>query len=201
MGAVELASLKAEIPGLSGTASDAALTATLAIAEAQVAALCGWPAADDGVQSFASSSYTLYLQGSHRDRRRLALPLHVTAVSSVREDAAEEYPASSEVDSGDYELRPDALIRTEGRWLTARRGVRVACTAGWAAGEEPVTLRAAVVAMARHRWTILRTSQGVPQSSSRQGSQSPDALSGIPRLVRELAAASPAWRARSMVGG
>ena len=199
--AVELARAKAALAGLSGTASDAQLTVELAAAEAQVAALCGWPSDDDGVRGFGAGTFTLYPSTSRSEPRLLPLPLEPSTVTTVHSDTSYVYGSGSLVSSSDYTVTRDGLWRTDGgAWTLAPRALKVVCEAGWAAGEAPAEVEAAVVAQLVHRWRVLRPGQGVPSASGRDGSVQRDALTAVPQLVQELAALSPVWRWRAHVG-
>lgn len=201
MGAVTTARLKEALTGYKGTADDTQLAAELGIAEAQVAALCGWPVADDGTQSFLSATYTLYPQRSEARKRLLVLPFEPSSVTSVHETQDDTYDATTLVDSDDYTITREGIWRTNGgTWTATERGVQVVCVAGWASDSAPASVEAAVLAQAIHRWRVLRRGQGMAQATQQGTSVSRDALVAVPDLVRAMAQASPAWRWTVAIG-
>lgn len=195
MGAVTVASLKTALPGYKGTADDAQLAIELAIAESQVASYCGWPMADDGTRSFLASTYTLYPARSAARPRLLPLFYAPSSVSSVHATESDDYDATTLVAATAYSVTPDGLWRINGSaWATAHRGNRVIATFGWASGEAPDGVEAAVIAQAIHRWRILRKGQGIAQATQQGTSVARDALTALPAVVQEMAMASPAYR-------
>ena len=199
MGAVELSAAKAALPGYGGTTDDAQLAVELAAAEAQVAALCGWPVDDDGAQSFETATYTLYPTPSRTTPRLLPLPFATASVTSVHVTDSDTYDSGSLVDATDYTATDDGLWSIGAGWTRTTRGNRVICTAGWAAGEAPAAVQAAVIAQLVHRWRVLRSGQGIAQASQQGSSLSRD-LAAIPLTVQHMAQLSPAYRWSVAVG-
>lgn len=202
MGAVSLAQGKAALAGYAGTADDTAIGEDLAAAESQCAKLCGWPVSDGGSpRSFESATYTVYGTMDLGEPRRLLLPVPPSAVTSVHVTTAETYDSSSLLASTQYAIDNSAgfgLYALNGQsWTTAPRGNKVVCTAGWAEGSAPDDVRAAVLAMLKHRWSILRVAQGRPQVSQQGSSTARDALVAVPALVRQMLQASEAWTWRT----
>lgn len=201
MGAVTVAELKAALSGYTGSGDDSQLATELAIAEAQVAALCGWPVADSGEQSFLSATFTLFPERSERQPRLLPLPFEPTSVTSVHVSQDDTYDGGSLIDPSDYTVTREGLWRIEGgSWTATGRGNRVVCVAGYALDSAPESVEAAVIAQAIHRWRILRRGQGIAQATQQGTSVSRDSLTAIPARVREMAQISPVWRWGSHIG-
>lgn len=204
MGAVSLAEAKAALSGYAGSSDDSAITAELAVAEAQVAELCGWPPSDGGARSFETGTWTVFGTRDPVDHRRLLLPVPPTTVTTVHVSDSGDYDSSSLVSSSYYTIANDdgggahSLYALDGqRWSLARRGNQVVMTAGWAEGSAPDTLRAAVLSQLIHRWKHLRTAQGVATATVRGNTIARDSLVAVPDLVAQAARLSPAWSGRS----
>lgn len=206
MGAVSLAEAKTALVGYAGTADDTAIAAELAVAEAQVAELCGWPPSDAGARSFESGTWTVFGVRDPVDPRRLLLPVPPVSVTTVHVSDSGAYDSSSLVASTYYAVaNTDAgahsLYALNGqRWSAAPRGNQVVMTAGWTEGAAPDALRAAVLSMLVHRWRHLRTAQGVASASIRGNTTSRDSLTAIPAVVDQQVRLSPAWSGRSLHG-
>jgi hypothetical protein len=211
---VTTAQLKTLLPGYGGTADDTALAVEIGRAEAELSAVAGWPRADDGSQSFTTATYTVFVDAPEAgSSRMLPLPLPVVqSVTSAHASLVDTYDASSLVDSSDYTITPDGLwllASAVGVWVKARRGNRVVLVAGWDQGDAPANLEAAVIAQAKYRWSILRTSQDVPQATIGGASVSKGPANtkstavgpmSISPVALSLLQSSPAYRWEASIG-
>ncbi|MDX5317922.1 MAG: hypothetical protein LPK38_00970, partial [Actinomycetes bacterium] len=192
---------KAALSGYGGTTDDAQLAVELGIAEAQVAAFCGWPVADDGTRSFLSGTYTVYPERSAARPRLLPLFYAPSAVTTVHATESDDYDSTTLVASTDYTVTRDGLWRVDGStWARAYRGNKVVGTFGWASDSAPDTVEAAVIAQAVHRWRILRKGQGIAQATQQGSSLSRDALTALPDVVQQMAIHSPAYHWGDAIG-
>lgn len=187
MGAVSLAQATGALSGYAGTADNTQIGRELAIAEAQIADMCGWPANDAGGRSFETATYTVLATVDPLDPRRLLLPLPPASVTSAT-------VSGTLIDASKYAIDGHSLYGIEAApWTRTPRGNVVVLVAGWDEGEAPDTLVAAVQAQFLHRWRALRTGQGVTSASMAGKSISREASVQIHPAARQAAYLSPAW--------
>ncbi len=194
MALVAAAALYPYIPGLDSGA-DAALDATLAAVESQLASWCGWPpivtGGTPGSVSWDAATRTFYLDGPSEDEpRRIQLPVApVTAIASIYDDPTWGYTGANHlVASGDYTLiedtgevwlNPDASWS----WSRGRRNIRVVCTAGYAAAT--VAMAEAIKRQAAAAYQIQKGGAGRTRANGKEVSATYD-LPPIRADVRHL---------------
>jgi hypothetical protein len=139
-----------------GATTDDLISSLITTVGRLIANYLGYPPATAGAQATAeSSSYTLYLDGP--GGRELYIPVYpVTAIASIYDSVDRRYAASDLVSSSDYTLieGQHGLVELDwdaqhGAWSTARRAIKVTCTAGWSTIPDPIK-QAAKLAVKHH---------------------------------------------------
>lgn len=186
---ITAAQVRAHLPGLTGTAEDAALEVLIARAEEWAALWCGYaPATDGGTATMEDVERTSYLDGAVYDAPdTLRLPIWpVVSVTSIHDSPARLWDATTLVSSSAYEVEdgPSGRVRlfstASHAWGTGRRSIRVVYTAGYASA--PPALASALVMLTRHLYDR-RALQGL--TSTRGADQAPLAPETMPEIVQQ----------------
>lgn len=188
MAIITAAQAKAYLPQVTGTTDDTLIDTLITRADAVIARWLGWPAATaGGVPTIEDVTYTLYVDGS--GETDLYLPVRpVVSITSVYDDPARLYPASSEVASGDYTADLDAGLLTcdsdgtHGAWSSGRRAIKITAVAGYAT--IPADIQHAACLLVKHWWR-LRLEAGRESVSDVAGSVTVTAET-IPESVRQI---------------
>ncbi len=155
-----------ELSGNAGTT--AKLTTLITRADGMIATFCGYPRpTSTGARTMESANYTLYsgsgwLEVDPCNSRRLLVALTpLTVITSIHDDTAEAFGASSLVDSGDYSQRGDgggvvylSQTSTHGSWSRTPRTIKAVVTAGWADTTAPETLKQAAAELVMHLYEL-----------------------------------------------
>lgn len=188
MALITAAQAKVYLPQIVGTADDTLIDTLIARAGAAIARYLGWPPASAGVvPTLEDTTHTLYLDGP--GSVDLYLPIRpLVSITSIHDDPARLYPASSEVASADYTADLGAGLLTcdsdgsHGTWSTGTRAIKVVCVAGYAT--IPADIEQAVCILVGHWWR-LRT-EGGRESISAGGTSISVTAATLPPEVREL---------------
>lgn len=162
MALITAAEARTQIPSLTGTGEDTLLDTLIAGCGAAFARRCGYPPASVGASpTMESAAYVLDVDGA--GGRDLTLPVWpATAITSIYDDTALDFGATTLVASGDYALLRGSIVRltstaTHGAWSRGEGCVRISFTAGYATA--PADLKRLVAQGVRH-WFDMRATQG-----------------------------------------
>ena len=187
---------KAAIGGFtsSSTADDTLIDALIAGIGVAFAQWCRFPRTAAGTWTLESATYTLYLMGDGSDRLRLGVrPL--VSVTSIYDDTARAYGASTLVASSDYSGGVDLdtgcvwLLPTGSKVLWSNgipRAIKATVVAGVSTVDEG--LKEAARSTLRAIWTRRKLGE-TTESVSAQGSSVSVAPSDIPKAAQLLLAA------------
>ena len=184
----------AGLPTVSGTGLDASLI-EIAIddAESMIAGYLRYPTPTSGGITLASVSYTVYATGRESGlTRHLTLPFpgnRITAITTVHEDPAEEFGASTLLASTSYSLRADkgTLTRTDGNWSTVEGSVKVVFVAGWTTGTVEKAVKRAIIQATQHILR-LRSELGHESTSIPGGGSTSKRAETLPESVEQALA-------------
>jgi len=114
-----------------------------------------------------SASYTIYsgsgwLEVDPSNHRRLLVAMSpLTVITSIHDDTAEEFGASSLVAPSDYSQRGDggnviylSQSSAHGSWSRSPRLIKAVVTAGWADTTAPETLKQAAAELVMHLYEL-----------------------------------------------
>lgn len=192
MSLVSVATLKNYLPEITGTAADTELGNLLNRTEAEISRFLGFPIYDSGTTPVLTiQTYTLYLDGPmYGNSSVLQLPIRpLVTITSIHSDADRGYGSATEITSGEYDLDLQNArvilktnVSTEG-FVTAFRGIKVVCTAGYDSSYS-LDLEQAVCVFASqlHR---NKSSQG-KESTAQRGSTTRFSPKVIPLEVKQI---------------
>ena len=194
MALITAAEARAQIPGLTGTGDDSAISVLIDRVDRVFARWCGYPSASAGGNaSMEDASYVLYNgPGGHvdvLDSRRIQLRVWpVTAVTSIYDDTTEAYGTAVTasyyaITNGDAGIVEYTMASGQAwRDCTAGHNLKVTATCGWVT--IPDDLKQAAMMMVRH-WRDLRHVQTKTNASAGSSSASVRDET-IPAAVREI---------------
>ena len=191
MSLVSVATLKNYLPEYTGTAQDTELGNLLNRIEADIARFLGFPIYDGGSSpALSAQTYTLHIDNPmYSNKMVLQLPIKpLISVASVHADEEREYPASTEITSSEYVLDKDNAriilkynVSTEG-FVTAFRGNKVVCSAGYSSAPSDLEHAICVMASQLHRQ---KSSQG-KESHGQRGASTTYSAKTMPKEVKEI---------------
>jgi hypothetical protein len=152
----------------SNAGTTAKLTTLIARADGMIATFCGYPRpASTSARTMESASYTIYsgsgwLEVDPSNHRRLLVAMSpLTVITSIHDDTAEEFGASSLVAPSDYSQRGDggsviylSQSSAHGSWSRSPRLIKAVVTAGWADTTAPETLKQAAAELVMHLYEL-----------------------------------------------